>query len=133
MVAVDYLLRLDDGTVFDTTLATEAPKSAKWDAKRAYVPLLVVLGEKTMPTGFEEALAGMSVGEKKSFSVSPEKGYGASVGTQVRMAKRLLEDSYFETVSASKYRDSFETVVPDNAFVESGKPVPKVGDRISSG
>lgn len=132
-VAVDYVLRLGDGTVFDTTLASEASGSAKRDAKRKYGPLLVVLGEGTMPAGFEEAVVGMSVGERKVFSVTPEKGYGVSAGTEVRMAKRLLEDSYAETVSADKYRDSFETVVPDNAFAESGKPLPKAGDRISSG
>lgn len=132
-VAIDYVLRTGDGIIFDTTLDSEASGSVKYDAKRKYGPLLVVLGEGTMPAGFEDAVVGMSVGQKKTVSVPPEKGYGVSAGTEVRMAKRLLQDSYVETVSADKYRDSFETIVPDNAFAESGKPVPKVGDRISSG
>lgn len=117
-VAVDYVLRLGDGTVFDTTIASEAAKSAKHDPERTYSPLVLVLGERKHPEGFEAGIAGMSVGERKVFSVTPEKGYGTAEA-EVRMAKRLLEDSYAETVSRKTYADSFETVVPDNAFAES--------------
>lgn len=74
----------------------------------------------------------MSSGESKTVSVTPEEGYGTAF-TEVVMAKRLLEDSYEETYAESKYRDSFETVVTDTEFAAQGKPLPKVGDVLSSG
>lgn len=57
----------------------------------------------------------MSVGEKKTVTVSPGEGYGTAF-VEVTMAKRLLEDSYGEAYAESKYRDSFETVVTDTEF-----------------
>lgn len=57
----------------------------------------------------------MSVGEKKTVTVSPGEGYGTAF-VEVTMAKRLLEDSYEEAYAESKYRDSFETVVTDTEF-----------------
>lgn len=131
-VAIDYVLKLSGGAMFDTTLPDMAEKSAKYDPKRTYSPLLVRLGAGEIPKGFEKAIAGMAPGEKKTVTVPPEDGYGTAL-VEVVMAKRLLEDSYEETVSASKYRDSFETVVTDTEFAAQGKPVPKVGDVLGSG
>lgn len=74
----------------------------------------------------------MSVGESKTVSVAPSEGYGTAF-SEVVMAKRLLEDSYEETVSSSKYRDSFVSVVTDTEFAAQGKALPKLGDTISSG
>lgn len=48
-VAIDYILKLDDGKTFDTTLSDVAPESTKYDSKRTYSPLLVQLGSGRVP------------------------------------------------------------------------------------
>ncbi|MCA1797319.1 MAG: peptidylprolyl isomerase [Desulfuromonadaceae bacterium] len=61
-VKVEYTGTFDDGTEFDSSEGKQ--------------PLEFTCGEKQVIPGFEEAVEGMSVGEKKTFRVEPEKGYG---------------------------------------------------------
>ncbi|MDY0291801.1 MAG: peptidylprolyl isomerase [Desulfuromonadaceae bacterium] len=61
-VKVHYTGTFDDGTEFDSS--------------EGKPPLEFTCGENQVIPGFEEAVAGMSVGEKKSFRVEPDKGYG---------------------------------------------------------
>ncbi len=63
-VKVNYTGKLEDGTVFDTSLTEgRAPIEAK-------------LGEGQLIKGFETALYDMSEGEKKVVEISPEDAYG---------------------------------------------------------
>ena len=61
LVKVSYTLRVD-GNVVDNT---EEEK-----------PFEFQIGKNQVIPGFEEGIKGMEVGEKKSFEVSPDKGYG---------------------------------------------------------
>lgn len=63
-VKLDYTGKLDDGSVFDT--------SKHEDAK----PLEFTVGQGMVIKGFEEAVKGMRSGEKKTFTIKPEDGYG---------------------------------------------------------
>lgn len=60
-VKVNYTLTVD-GKVFDSSKGDE--------------PLQFKVGSHAVIPGFEKAVMGMKVGEKKSFRVSPEEGYG---------------------------------------------------------
>ena len=63
-VKVNYTGKLEDGTVFDTSLTEgRAPIEAK-------------LGEGQLIKGFENALYDMSEGEKKVVEISHEEAYG---------------------------------------------------------
>lgn len=63
-VKVNYTGKLEDGTVFDTSLTEgRAPIEAK-------------LGEGQLIKGFETVLYDMSEGEKKVVEISPEDAYG---------------------------------------------------------
>jgi peptidylprolyl isomerase len=62
-VKVKYTGRLADGTVFDSS--------------EGRPPLEVVLGSGHVIQGFDEALTGMVVGEKKTVVIPVEKAYGA--------------------------------------------------------
>lgn len=62
-VKVKYTGRLEDGTVFDTSEGRE--------------PLEVVLGSGHVIQGFDEALTGMAVGDKKTVHIPVDKAYGA--------------------------------------------------------
>ncbi|MBA7633419.1 Trigger factor [subsurface metagenome] len=61
-VRVHYTGKMADGTVFDTSVASE--------------PLEFTLGQGKVITGFEEAVIGMHVGESKTVTISVDEAYG---------------------------------------------------------
>jgi len=61
-VSVDYKGTLRNGEVFDTSSGRQ--------------PLEVQIGAGNVIKGFEEELLGMSLNEKKSFTIEPEDAYG---------------------------------------------------------
>ena len=62
IVAVDYTVRLDDGTVYYTTVGEG--------------PLQLSLGESQLIPAFEKSLIGMRVGESKTIKLPFEEAYG---------------------------------------------------------
>lgn len=61
-VRVHYTGKLDDGTVFDSSLDRE--------------PLEFTIGGRDIIPGFEDAVIGLSVGERKHVVIAPEDAYG---------------------------------------------------------
>jgi len=61
-VRVHYTGKLDDGTVFDTSLSRE--------------PLELTIGNHDLIPAFEQAIVGMEPGESKSINVSPDEAFG---------------------------------------------------------
>lgn len=61
-VKVHYTGALTDGTVFDSSAGRE--------------PLAVTVGSGQVIAGFDEALLGMELGEKKTIFIPVEKAYG---------------------------------------------------------
>ena len=62
-VGVHYVGTFDDGTEFD-------------NSRTRGNPLFFKVGERQVINGFETAVMGMSVGETKSFTITPEQAYG---------------------------------------------------------
>ena len=61
-VRIHYTGKLDDGTLFDSSEGRD--------------PLEFSLGGGQVIPGFDSAIEGMSVGDKKSVKIEPENGYG---------------------------------------------------------
>ncbi len=61
-VHVHYTGKLEDGSVFDTSEGRE--------------PLAFELGQGQVVPGFEKAVSGMEVGEKKEVEISSDQAYG---------------------------------------------------------
>lgn len=61
-VKVHYTGKLEDDTVFDSSLSRE--------------PLQFTLGEHQLIEGFENAVVGMEPGDKKSINIPMEQAYG---------------------------------------------------------
>ncbi len=74
-VSVDYILTTD-GKVVDTTIESVAKENNIYVAGRKYQPLNFTVGKGEMIKGFDEGVIGMKVGETKTLTVPPEKGYG---------------------------------------------------------
>lgn len=62
-VKVHYTGKLDDGQVFDSSYQRNQPIEFQ-------------VGENQVIPGFENAVADMSVGDKKTVIIEPEQGYG---------------------------------------------------------
>lgn len=78
-VKVHYTGKLDDGTVFDSSRERE--------------PLEFRVGEGQIIPGFEQAVVGMSPGEKKTAKIEPEDAYGQPVAERIAsMPKDNLPD-----------------------------------------
>ncbi len=61
-VTVHYTGKLEDGTVFDSSINRE--------------PLGFTLGQGQMIKGFENAVMGMAIGDKTTISIEPSEAYG---------------------------------------------------------
>jgi FKBP-type peptidyl-prolyl cis-trans isomerase 2 len=89
-VKVDYIGKLADGRVFDTSLASVAndaavPKSLAFTLRSnsSYTPLSFTVGGGTLITGFNNAVIGMKNGETKTVELSPSQAYGNLVPSKL--------------------------------------------------
>lgn len=77
-VRFDYVGRLTDGTVFDTSRepVAEETELAEGQPDREYSPLTAEIGGGQLIEGLEEGLIGLEEGDTKTITVPPEMGYG---------------------------------------------------------
>ena len=73
---MDYTGKLENGTVFDTSVEEIAKEAGIYTEQRNYVPLTFKVGSGQLITGFDEGVIGMKVGEEKTLTIPPEKAYG---------------------------------------------------------
>ncbi len=73
-VQVHYTGKLQDGTVFDSS--------------RSRYPLRFKIGSGQVIAGFENAVAGMLVGESKTVTISPDDAYGPRRDERIVTMKR---------------------------------------------
>lgn len=84
-VEFEYVGRLPDGTVFDTSREGVAEESglAAQQPDREYEPLTVDVGGGRVIEGLEDGLLGLEEGDEKSLRVPPEMAYGESSDDRV--------------------------------------------------
>ena len=63
-VIVNYTGKLEDGTIFDSSL------------NEGREPLKSTLGQNQLIPGFEQGLLNMSIGDKKTIEIEPNDAYG---------------------------------------------------------
>ena len=68
-VKVDYTGKLEDGTVFDTSASRE--------------PLQFLIGSGQIIPGFDQAVIGMNVGDKKTVNIPSDEAYGPHLEDRV--------------------------------------------------
>ncbi len=78
MIAVNYVGRLEDGNVFDTSIESVAKESGNYNSARDYAPLEFTVGAGQMIKGFDAGVIGMKIGETKMLTLPPEQAYGVS-------------------------------------------------------
>jgi peptidylprolyl isomerase len=83
---VDYTIKIKEtGELVDTTSEEDAREAGIYDASRLYEPRLAILGKGMLLKAIEDELLTMSVGESKTFEISPEKAFGQRDPTKVKV------------------------------------------------
>jgi peptidylprolyl isomerase len=86
LVYVNYTAKVKDtGEPIETTIEDEAKKLEIYDSDRIYEPRLVAVGEDWVLRGLDEEIANMSVGEKKTAELPPDRAWGGRDPTLLRM------------------------------------------------
>lgn len=115
MVWVDYTVRVENGSVYDTTLEQVARDAGIYKSTIRYTPFNFTLGSADMIDGFNEAVLGMRVGEEKNAIIPPDKAYGAYDPTLVDAIPRIYSLQRVEPVPM----DEFLQIYPGFTFSEN--------------
>lgn len=76
-VVVDYIGRLADGEIFDTSVESVAISCGKYQTGRNYTTWLsFTVGVGQMIAGFDKGVQGMKVGETKTINIPSVEAYG---------------------------------------------------------
>jgi len=120
-VSVNYTGKLEDGTVFDSSLL------------EGRTPLTVTIGQGQLIKGFESALIDMIKGEKKTVEIEHTEGYGPSnpqmiveipktnVPEDVQVGQMLQGNSPQGPVNVKVIEINEETVTLDGNHPLAGK------------
>ncbi|MBS3168120.1 FKBP-type peptidyl-prolyl cis-trans isomerase [Candidatus Woesearchaeota archaeon] len=73
-VVINYIGTLNDGTVFDTSVASVGLQFGL--DRTTYEPFTFKVGENQVIPGFESNVLNLKVGEKKNFTLQPSEAYG---------------------------------------------------------
>ncbi|HEY3420065.1 MAG TPA: FKBP-type peptidyl-prolyl cis-trans isomerase [Methanomassiliicoccales archaeon] len=109
-VKVDYVGKLPDGRVFDTSLASVAndasvPKSLSFvlRSNSSYSPLSFTVGSGSLIAGFNNAVIGMKIGETKTVTIPPSEAYGNLVLSKVTNFNLTETKNVYENMSFSQF------------------------------
>ncbi len=122
-ISVNYTGRLPDGKVFDTNIETVAKENNLFDPERTYTPFQFIVGKKMVIQGFDEGVIGMKVGDSKTLTIPPEKGYGVINPALIQVIPRI------ENISATREIPKVFDV-PRSQFEQFFGPNHSVGDTI---
>jgi len=107
-VQVNYIGKLQDGSVFDTSIQTEAVKANIYEKTRTYQPLSFIIGQKQVVPGFEQAVRGMKKGETKTVTIPPEQAYGqAQPDLILRDIKKTFQTDESMTIPLKEFMQVF--------------------------
>lgn len=106
-VEIEYVGRIKDGEIFDTsrkTIAENAGLIDKFPEDKDYSPLKIRIGEGQIIEGLEEGLIGLEKGETRKITVPPEKGYGK------------ISDEKIETYDPSEFERMLQGQTPEEGM-----------------
>lgn len=76
-VTINFTGKLEDGSIIDTTYPdTEGHDCGGDECEHEHGPMELTLGEEVFFVPIEEALVGMTPGEKKTLTISPDDAFG---------------------------------------------------------
>ncbi|MEJ2200850.1 MAG: FKBP-type peptidyl-prolyl cis-trans isomerase [Desulfuromonadaceae bacterium] len=117
-ITINFVGTLEDGTIFDTTLANDRESCSSDDCSDSCGcgeagPMELVLGEDEFFTQVEEALIGMKPGEKTSVVIPAEDAFGEYDEEKVFQVKRsdVPDDIYPEIGQELELTDEDDEII----------------------
>jgi peptidylprolyl isomerase len=83
-VTIDYVMKLPNGTLVDTSIKQVAIDGGTYNANKNYQPYSFIVGSNNVIEGISDAVIGMKAGETKNGSIPPEKAYGVYNSSDIR-------------------------------------------------
>ena len=108
--------RLQEGDVVKVHYTGKLVNGEQFDSSTGREPLEFTVGAGQMIKGFDDAMPGMSLGEKKTINIAPENAYGA------RSEEAIIEFPK-ENVPADMV---LEPGMPLTLSNQAGQPVPVI-------
>ncbi len=87
-IKVHYTGKFEDGTIFDSSEACHHHHEEGHHHHHSHEPLEVEVGAGYVIPGFDNALVGMKIGDKKTVTITPEEGYGQPIEQMVIKVKK---------------------------------------------
>ena len=106
-IRVHYTGRLEDGSEFDRSASDE--------------PLEITVGENSVIEGFEQAVLGMTVGERKTVTIPPDQGYGPRRDEMMQEIDRSTIPEELELKLGARMEASGEETMFTLTVVEIGE------------
>ena len=106
-VRVHYIGRHEDGSEFDNSAGRE--------------PLEITIGESGVIAGFEDAVVGMTVGERKTVTIPPDQGYGPRRDEMIQEIDRSTIPEALELKLGARLEASGEETMLTLTVVEIGE------------
>lgn len=131
MVEVNYIGMLENGEIFDTNYASVAlnisiPKSEDFQIRVNYKPLAFKVGGGGMIEGFDKAIIGMKIGEIKTFTVSPDEGFGKYDPALIMFIPRIqnIPRTHVENRTIEVQAAQFEGIFGEKAVLNKSLKIP---------
>ena len=120
-IQVDYIGKLENGTVFDTSREDVAKQAGIYVSGRTYAPLPFVVGSGQMIKGFDNGVIGMKVGEEKTIKIPPEEAYGEYDKSKVQAVPikdlNLTEVPKVGQVFGDEYGNQYKVIAVNDTHV----------------
>lgn len=103
-VQFEYVGRVPDGRVFDTSREIVAERAGIAEAKQEweYTPVTAEIGDEQLLEGLEEGLIGLEEGETETITVPPETGYGKPRDDQIKTYERSSFEQKLEDLESEE-------------------------------
>jgi len=128
-IRINYIAKLESGEIFDLTYEDIAKKENIFNPKVIYKPIPIVIEAGFVVKGLDKALLTMNVGEKKSFNINPEDGFGQRDPKLVRVVpKRVFKEQNIEPrqgmiVDFSGVKGRVQSVSAGRTMVDFNNPL----------
>lgn len=117
LVAVDYTLRLENGSVVDTSILSIANDSGLYNPNRGYSPLVFKLAYNSgLINGFIDGVLGMQINQTKEVVVQPQDGYGLIDQTKIYDIPLYYNRSRFEKIPRASLEQANITIENGSIF-----------------
>lgn len=129
-IKVDYVGKLEDWSIFDSSIEEFAKKAPdyKADSGRKYEPLEFSVWAWQMIKWFDAWVVGMKVGEKKTLTIKPADWYWEATISQ-DVPRKYLEDNIEQDVPKENFMDYVTKTIPKETLWEKWNNL-KIGEKL---